>query len=79
MWDDIEHLLEEYIGKLRYLIQLPWVIFLVVVLFPLLVCGILRNNLRILWRYFKHAVYLWKKEAGYVVFGEREIGKVKKK
>lgn len=57
MWDDIEYLLKEWLGKLRFIIQFPWVIFLIVVLFPLVVCGILKNNTRILWRYFKHAFY----------------------
>lgn len=57
IWSDIEYILEEWLGKSRFIIQLPWVIFLVIVLFPLPACGILKNNARILWRYFKRIVY----------------------
>ena len=56
-WGMIDRFLKEWFGHSRYLIEFPFTLLFLVFGIPCLICGIVINNSRILWRYFKHVAY----------------------
>lgn len=57
-WDTLDFFLERWIGRLRYFITYPFILSVFgLFAIPCSTYAIIRNNIRILWRYFKHAIY----------------------